>query len=288
MTTNGISLRRLKTFLTNLKDIFAEKSHSHATSDITGLDNALSSKATAAQGSKADTAVQSVKIGDTEYKSGTTVTLPSYPTSLPAIDVPNWAKASAKPSYTKSEVGLGNVDNTADANKSVKYATTAGSAPANGGTATTISQKVDANSLSHTNYDTNGTYVPTMNFLSYWSGAYSSNGASNLAYCKHGALGTIVTKSASDYATANHTHSNYLTGITKAMVTTALGYTPPTTNTTYSVATTSSNGLMSTTDKAKLDGITTGANAVIKTISSADYAKLTDAQKKNGIIYLVN
>lgn len=33
----------------------------------------------------------------------------------------------------------------------------------------------------------------------------------------------------------NHTHSNYLTGITKAMVTDALGYTPPTqdTNTTY-------------------------------------------------------
>lgn len=37
-------------------------------------------------------------------------------------------KSSTKPSYTKSEVGLGNVDNTADANKSVKYATSAGSA----------------------------------------------------------------------------------------------------------------------------------------------------------------
>lgn len=78
--TNGISLRRLKTFLTNLKNIFAEKNHSHATSDITGLDTALSSKATLAQGNKADSAVQSVKIGTTEYKSGTTVTLPSYPT----------------------------------------------------------------------------------------------------------------------------------------------------------------------------------------------------------------
>lgn len=78
--TNGISLRRLKTFLTNLKNIFAEKNHSHATSDITGLDTALSSKATLAQGNKADSAVQSVKIGTTEYKSGTTVILPSYPT----------------------------------------------------------------------------------------------------------------------------------------------------------------------------------------------------------------
>ena len=40
----------------------------------------------------------------------------------------SWAKASTKPSYSKSEVGLGNVDNTADSAKSVKYATSAGSA----------------------------------------------------------------------------------------------------------------------------------------------------------------
>lgn len=109
--TNGISLRRLKTFLTNLKNIFAEKSHSHATSDITGLDTALSGKATSAQGAKADTAVQSVKIGTTEYKSGTTVTLPSYPTSLPASDVSDWAKQKTKPVYNASEIGLGNVGN---------------------------------------------------------------------------------------------------------------------------------------------------------------------------------
>jgi hypothetical protein len=50
--------------------------------------------------------------------------------TAPASDVYAWAKASTKPTYTKSEVGLGNVDNTADANKSVSYATTAGSAPA--------------------------------------------------------------------------------------------------------------------------------------------------------------
>lgn len=46
----------------------------------------------------------------------------------PASDVSAWAKASSKPSYSKSEVGLGNVDNTADSAKSVKYATSAGSA----------------------------------------------------------------------------------------------------------------------------------------------------------------
>ena len=51
-----------------------------------------------------------------------------FPTSMPASDVPAWAKAATKPSYTKAEIGLGSVDNTADKDKSVKYATSAGSA----------------------------------------------------------------------------------------------------------------------------------------------------------------
>lgn len=65
----------------------------------------------------------------------------SIPTSLPASDVYAWAKAPNKPTYTasevgarastwtptKSDIGLGNVDNTADSAKSVNYATTAGS-----------------------------------------------------------------------------------------------------------------------------------------------------------------
>lgn len=57
--------------------------------------------------------------------SGNYNDLSNKPTSLPASDVPSWAKASTKPTYTKAEVGLGNVDNTADANKSVKHATSA-------------------------------------------------------------------------------------------------------------------------------------------------------------------
>lgn len=40
----------------------------------------------------------------------------------PASDVSAWAKAATKPSYAKSEVGLGNVDNTSDANKPVSTA----------------------------------------------------------------------------------------------------------------------------------------------------------------------
>lgn len=47
--------------------------------------------------------------------------------------------------------------------------------------------------------------------------------------------------------------------ITKANVTDALGYTPPKQDTTYTAATTSSDGLMSSADKTKLNGIAAGA-----------------------------
>lgn len=60
--------------------------------------------------------------------SGNYNDLNNKPTSLPASDVSSWAKATTKPTYTKAEVGLGNVDNTADANKSVKHATSADNA----------------------------------------------------------------------------------------------------------------------------------------------------------------
>lgn len=43
------------------------------------------------------------------------------PDSLPASDVSAWAKADSKPSYTKTEVGLGNVPNVATNNQTPTY-----------------------------------------------------------------------------------------------------------------------------------------------------------------------
>ena len=57
-----------------------------------------------------------------------------------------------------------------------------------------------------TNNTTDDRILPTMSFMAYWNGAYSSSGSSNLAYCNQGAFGSIVTKSTSDYATSGHTH----------------------------------------------------------------------------------
>jgi hypothetical protein len=45
-----------------------------------------------------------------------------------------------------------------------------------------------ASSKTHTNYGTNGTYVPAMDFLSYWNGAYSSSNVSNLTYAHQGTI----------------------------------------------------------------------------------------------------
>ena len=50
--------------------------------------------------------VTQVKVGTTAYNpSSGVISLPAYPTTLPASDVYAWAKASTKPSYTASEVG---------------------------------------------------------------------------------------------------------------------------------------------------------------------------------------
>lgn len=94
-----------------------------------GIQNNLTSNSTdqslsAAQGKILKTLVDGkAPISHTHKKSQIT----DFPSSMPASDVYAWAKAATKPSYTKAEVGLGNVDNTADKDKNVKFATTAGS-----------------------------------------------------------------------------------------------------------------------------------------------------------------
>lgn len=65
-------------------------------SDITNWNNKTSNIGTVTQ----------VNVGSTSYNpSNGVVSLPAYPTTLPASDVSAWAKASTKPTYTASEVG---------------------------------------------------------------------------------------------------------------------------------------------------------------------------------------
>lgn len=62
---------------------------------------------------------------------------------------------------------------------------------------------------------------------------------------------------------SNITNNSATISLTKNNVVNALGYTPPTTNTTYGVATTSNNGLMSAGDKTKLNSVDSGANKTV-------------------------
>lgn len=90
--------------------------------------------ATAAQGAKADSAVQTITLSS-GTKNGT-IKIKVNNITTDNIEVAGLGSAAfsdigifAAKSHThkKNEVGLGNVDNTADINKSVKYATSAGS-----------------------------------------------------------------------------------------------------------------------------------------------------------------
>ena len=70
---------------------------------------------------------------------------------------------------------------------------------------------------------------------------------------------------------SNLTIASGLLSLTKANVTAALGYTPPTTGTTYGNATQRAAGLMSAADKKKLDGIGSGI-----TTSGTNYIRFSD------------
>lgn len=151
--------------------------------------------------SKSDTGHKHVKADITDF-----------PTSMPASDVSAWAKASTKPSYSKAEVGLGNVDNTADANKSVKYATSAGSAS----TATTANRVAntgvgsadvarhvwfsDSSNETARGSDDNFKYNPSSNLL-------TTNISGNAATASSVTWGNVSGKPSS-FTPASHTHDD--------------------------------------------------------------------------------
>lgn len=112
-----------------------------------------------------------------------------------------------------------------------------------------------------------------------------ANGANNFTYSLPTASATVFggVKTGS-----NITNTGGVLSLTKANVTSALGYTPPTTNTTYGNATTSSSGLMSSSDKSKLDGIASGANKTVVdgSLSATSTNPVQNAVVTKGMQYL--
>lgn len=169
------------------------------TSFVANSTNPVQSKVVkSALDGKADTGHKHVKADITDF-----------PTSMPASDVSSWAKAATKPSYSKAEVGLGNVDNTADANKSVKYATSAGSASTattvvNGGAASdNVARHVwfsDSTTETARVSDDNFKYNPNGNLL-------TTNISGNAATASSVAWGNVSGKP-STFTPASHTHDD--------------------------------------------------------------------------------
>lgn len=113
-------------------------------------------------------------------------------------------KAAKVHTHVKSEVGLGNVDNTADANKSVKYAASAGTAASctgNAATATTATKLATARSINGTNFDGSGNITTatwgTARNITIGSTKKSVNGSADVSW----SLGEIGA------AAASHSHS---------------------------------------------------------------------------------
>lgn len=235
-------------------------------------------------------------ISETDGKISATVA--DMPTSLPASDVHDWAKASSKPSYTASEVGAIATTTKGVAN-GVAELDSAGKVPSS-----QLPSFVD-DVLEYTakaNFPTTGEagkiYVDkTTNLTWRWSGsAYveispslALGETSSTAY--RGDRGATAYSHATDsnrlttakseglykIATTVEGHVKSVTAVKKSDIT-GLGI--PSQDTTYSAATQSAAGLMSAADKTKLDGIATGAqvNAVTSvagktgavTLSSSD------------------
>lgn len=207
----------------------------------------------------------------------TNTELPSFiknkPTSMPASDVPAWAKAAAKPAYTASEVG----------------------ALPSGGTAVAANKLATPRTINGVSFDgtENINITAPASDVSAWAkastkptytasevGALPSGGTAVSANKTTGTLtinGTAFNGSSNVSITTPNTIYSQATSSTLGLV--KIGYPEsgknypvelnssgqmfvnvPWENTTYGVATTSSNGLMSGSDKSKLDGIATGAN----------------------------
>ncbi len=181
------------------------------------------------------------------------------------VPAPAWGNITGKPSnyspsshtHAKSEVGLGNVDNTADARKSVSYA-------ANAGDADTVDGKhasaFAASSHTHSAATQSAAGLMSANDKKKLDGvatganAYSHpTGNGNNHIPSGGASGQILRWSAAGTATWGSDN-----------------------NTTYSAATQSAQGLMSAADKKKLDGITAGANMLKSDIVNNCTSTYTD------------
>ena len=182
----GMSLNEVWQSLTNeVADNYSTKKiHTNHIPDMAGIYGYLKSSALSGY-------VTSVKVGTTAYNpSSGVVSLPAYPTSLPASDVYAWAKASTKPSYTLDEVSdgitrkLANCVTLASAqtiNATKTFSAQQAFTVAQGTSPFTVSSNTVISNLNADLLDgQHGSYYATASSVTTISG-YFSNGVSNKA-----------------------------------------------------------------------------------------------------------
>ena len=179
-----------------------------------------SAYATAAQGAKAESAVQSVSLASGTNNGTVKITVNGKTTDNIAVKGLGSAAYTASSAYatsghthTKAQIGLGNVDNTADKDKSVKHATTADNATT-AGSATTATNVSGENATGDTArhvwfsrsdsetkrvYNDNFKYNPATNLLTT-NITGSAASANSVAW-------TGVTGKPTSYPPSSHTHA---------------------------------------------------------------------------------
>jgi hypothetical protein len=191
--------------------------------------------------------------------SGTNTGDQILPTTLPASDVYAWAKEATKPTYTASEVGLGNVDNTTDLLKPISTATQ-----------TALDLKSPLASPTFTGTPSVPTATVGTNTTQIASTAYVRAEVSALVASAPTALDTL-----NELATALGNDANFST-----TVTTALGLKAPLASPTFTGTTTVTNltytgtvtgtGALGTTGVALIGNqAITGSTGTIRLITSA-------------------
>lgn len=123
---------QFKNFADKIAKVFSKIGHTHLKSDITDFPTSMPANggnaATVGGHTVGVNVPSNAKFTDTTYSKLSEFTDDvgyvkntdaRLTNARPASDVYAWAKASTKPTYTKAEVGLGNVDNTADSAKTV-------------------------------------------------------------------------------------------------------------------------------------------------------------------------
>ncbi len=222
-----------------------------------GVPTAITSVAVAYGGTGATTAAAALTNLGAAAKSHThtKADITDFPTSMPASDVSAWAKADTKPSYAYSEL-----TGTVDATTKLSGVIPADNLPSY---VDDVLEYAGVDNFPVTG-ETGKIYVDTITNKTYrWSGsgyvvisetialgetsstAYRGD-RGKTAYDHSQTTGNPHGTTKSDLGLGNVENKSSATirgELTKSNVTTALGYTPPTTNTTYSTGTATTSGI---------------------------------------------